>query len=131
MAQNNVHGDGMGPDPGVPDFDSLFGDNAPMAEGGMTEIPAEFSGDFLDDDYDDEKIDVQIESLDAGAFPEITKNLEDVPHKAFDDPGYYKEALAGEGDISKRVHGILQKYLNAKDPKDKSVFRMQLIPAFW
>jgi hypothetical protein len=29
------------------------------------------------------------------------------------------------------VHGILQKYLNAKDPKDKGVFRQQFIPAYW
>ena len=64
-------------------------------------------------------------------FPEITKNLEEVPHKAFDDPTYYKTAITGEGDISQRVHGILQKYLNAKDPKDKGVFRQQFIPAYW
>ena len=65
-------------------------------------------------------------------FPEITKRLEEIPHTAFDDPpGFYKEALSGEGNSAQRLHGILQKFLNCKDPKDRSVFRQQLIPAYW
>jgi len=69
--------------------------------------------------------------LTAEHFPPITKKLEDVPHNAFQDANYYKTALSGEGDITQRVHGVLQKYLNAKDPKDKGVFRQQFTPAFW
>ncbi|MCL2374639.1 MAG: hypothetical protein FWC65_05290, partial [Treponema sp.] len=69
--------------------------------------------------------------LNSPGFPDITKRWEDVPHNAFHDPNYYKTALSGEGDIAQRIHGILQKYLNAKDPKDKGVFRQQLIPAYW
>ncbi|MCL2069901.1 MAG: hypothetical protein FWH19_02815 [Treponema sp.] len=64
-------------------------------------------------------------------FPTINRRLEDTPHSSFEDPEYYKKALANEGDISQRVHGLLQKYLKCKDPKDKSVFRQQLIPAVW
>jgi hypothetical protein len=64
-------------------------------------------------------------------FPEITKKLEEVPHTIFSDPNYYKTALSNEGNNATRVHGLLQKYLNAKDPKDRSVFRQQFITAFW
>ena len=69
--------------------------------------------------------------LSAGGFPAITKVLESASHKAFDDPEYYKKTLSNEGDPAQRVHGILQKYVAAKDPKDRSVFRQQMIPAFW
>jgi len=96
--------------PDIPDFAHLFNDG----EADKTEEPQAEEPD-----------------LTAGGFPEITKRLEEVPHKAFDDPEYYKTALGNEGDIAKRVHMILQKYLNAKDPKDKGVFRQQFIPAYW
>jgi hypothetical protein len=69
--------------------------------------------------------------LSASGFPEITKRFEPVPHAIFNDPNYYKIALSGEGDIAQRVHSILQKYLAAKDPKDRSVFRQQFITPFW
>ena len=123
MAQNNVFqgemdpeiaallGTGIQPKTGdnVPNFASLFSD-------GNTEEAAADSGE---------------QSLNTSGIPEITKKLEDIPHKAMDDPDYYKTALSGEGSISQRVHTILQKYLNTKDPKDRSVFRQQLIPSFW
>jgi hypothetical protein len=67
---------------------------------------------------------------DAG-FPEITKRFADVPADVFSDPNYYKIALSGEGEIAQRVHTILQKYLNTKDPKDRGVFRQQMITVFW
>ncbi|MDR3166521.1 MAG: hypothetical protein LBT93_01150 [Treponema sp.] len=72
----------------------------------------------------------EVNLADAG-FPEITKRFADVPADAFSDPNYYKTALSGEGDIAQRVHTILQKYLNTKDPKDRGVFRQQMITAFW
>ena len=122
MAQNNVFQGEMDPEiaallgsetssktgEAAPDFNSLFNEH------GIEEEP---QADKLD--------------LHAAGFPQVTKNLEDTPHKAFDDPNYYKTALTGEGDISQRIHGILQKYLNAKDPKDRGVFRQQFIPAYW
>ena len=85
------------------------------------------------DDFDldidgDEKQEVDLSST---GFPEVTKRFEPVPHKFFSDPNYYKIALSDEGDIAQRVHTLLQKYLNAKDPKDRSVFRPQVISAFW
>jgi hypothetical protein len=69
--------------------------------------------------------------LGAESFPEISKRFEEIPHTFFSDPNYYKAALSGEGDIAQRVHGILQKYLTAKDPKDRSVFRQQFINPYW
>ena len=93
----------------VPDFAHLFNEGTSEEAAGEPEEP----------------------DLTAAGFPTITKRLETVPHNAFQEPNYYKTALSGEGDIAQRVHGILQKFLNAKDPKDKSVFRQQFIPAFW
>ena len=119
----------------VPDFASLFGGEGgdrgsiEMPSRAMEEIPDDFLDDFAEEE--DEVGGAEEQSLDSIGFPEITKRLEEVGHKVFEDSGYYKAALSGEGDISNRVHGTLQKYLKAKDPKDKSVFRQQLIPAFW
>jgi hypothetical protein len=95
---------------GVPEFASIFDENVEPAEEG-----------------------VEVQGVDLGVegFPEISKRLEPLPHNAFNDPNYYKTALSGEGDIAQRVHTILQKYLNSKDPKDRSVFRQQFITAYW
>ena len=90
-----------------PDFNSIFHENIEPAP----EIPGV--------------------DLNAESFPKIEKRFEAIPHKFFDDPNYYKSALNGEGDIAQRVHNILQKYLNVKDPKDRGVYRQQFITAYW
>jgi hypothetical protein len=69
--------------------------------------------------------------LTVTGFPEVKKRYEDKPHEYFSDPNYYKTALSNEGDIAQRVHSILQKYITTKDPKDRSVFRMQLVSPYW
>jgi hypothetical protein len=69
--------------------------------------------------------------LSESKFPPVTRDLEEQAHAYFNDPNYYKEALSGEGDIAQRVHNILQKYMAAKDPKDRSVFRQQIISPYW
>ena len=69
--------------------------------------------------------------LGASGFPQVTRRFEEKGHNHFNDPNYYKTALSNEGDIAQRVHTILQKYLTAKDPKDRSVFRQQFISPFW
>jgi len=79
----------------------------------------------------DKALEKQSVDLTVSGFPQVTKNLEEKPHNFFDDPNYYKTALSNEGDIAQRVHNILQKYLAAKDPKDRSVFRQQFISPFW
>jgi len=97
------------------------------------------------DEFDDIKPDFDVETEDddsqeagssddvdlTGTFPQVTKRFEPAPHEFFADPGYYKTALANEGDIAKRVHALLQKYFAATDPKDRSVFRPQIISSYW
>ncbi len=53
------------------------------------------------------------------------------PKPYFNDTEYYKRVLAGEGEVSKRVHGILGSFLNAKDPQDRSLYRGRFVPAYW
>jgi hypothetical protein len=52
-------------------------------------------------------------------------------HNVFDDPNYYISALADAGDISNRLHTVFKKYATAADPKDKAIFRLQIINVFW
>ena len=111
-----------------PEIAALIGtDVTKKVEGAIPDFSHIF-GDYEADDVTGEPEEID---LNSSGFPVVTKRLEEIPHKAFQDPGYYKAALSGEGDISQRVHGILQKFLNAKDPKDRSVFRLQFIPAYW
>ena len=97
----------------MPDFNDIFGDknNADFAD-----ISSSSGGDV---------------NLASSGFPQVTKRLEEKGHTFFNDPNYYKTALSNEGEIAQRVHGILQKFMTSKDPKDRSVFRQQFISPFW
>ena len=64
-------------------------------------------------------------------FAPIPKLVSDVPYNYFNDTTYYKTALTGENASSQRVHQLLSKYLTTKDPKDRSVFRQQIITVYW
>ena len=86
--------------------------------------------------------DVQVEStqksndpikvdLSRKAFSPIEKNFEDTPADYFNDPAYYKVALSGENQSAQRVHAVLSKYLKTSDPKDRSIFRQQMVTAYW
>ena len=123
MAHDNVFQGEMDPE-----IAALLGTNPKSKTGGA--VP-DYAHIFNEGDVDEEPGEVEEINLNTAGFPEITKRLEEVPHKVFDDPNYYKTALSGEGDIAQRVHGILQKYLSTKDPKDRGVFRQQFIPAYW
>ncbi|MDR2343690.1 MAG: hypothetical protein LBD86_04075 [Spirochaetaceae bacterium] len=70
-------------------------------------------------------------TLVQSGFPPIEKLFEETGHKAFQDPAYYKTVLSGGGDLAQRLHGIFQKYATTTDPKDKSIFRQQIINVFW
>ena len=127
MAENNTFQGEMDPE-----IAALLGTSVAPKETGV-DIP-DFAHLFNDGEAEEtEEAQGEAEETDitSAGFPEVTKRLEEVPHKAFENPEYYKVALSNEGDIAKRVHTILQKYLNAKDPKDKGVFRQQFIPAYW
>ena len=65
-------------------------------------------------------------------FPPIQKRFEETGHAVFDDPAYYKTNLsAADTENAQREHNILQKFMNTKDPKDRGVFRQQLIMIHW
>jgi hypothetical protein len=65
-------------------------------------------------------------------FPPVEKKLEETGHHEFDNPvEYYKTVLGASKDTSTRLHTVFQKYTQTKDPKDKTVFRMQLMSPFW
>jgi len=125
MAGNALNGDmdpelaallgtaGSGNSSPLPDFSDIFGDKN---KDDFADISSASGGDV---------------DLTASGFPQVTKRLEEKGHNLFNDPNYYKTALTNEGDIAQRVHGILQKFLTAKDPKDRSVFRQQFMSPFW
>ncbi|MGO8694426.1 MAG: hypothetical protein ACLQMF_12235 [Rectinemataceae bacterium] len=94
-----------------PDFSTLFGDM------GVTAEPNE----RRDGDVD----------LSRKAFAPIERTESDQPAAWFKDPAYYKTILNGEGEEAQRVHEILGKLLKATDPKDKGLYRQQLVPAYW
>ncbi len=69
--------------------------------------------------------------LTKSSFPVISKLFSDSPTKHLDDPAYYKKALGNENESAQRLHNLLAKYLTCQDPKDRGVYRQQLITAYW
>ncbi len=69
-------------------------------------------------------------NLSRKTFAEIDKFEED-PKPYFKDKDYYKIAVSGQGDRSKKVHDLLSRFLKAEDPQDRSMFRSKLVPAYW
>jgi hypothetical protein len=65
------------------------------------------------------------------AFSAPRKFAEDRADQIFSSKEYYKSVLSNEGESSKRVHSLLSQFLNASDPKDKSLYRAKLISATW
>jgi hypothetical protein len=125
MAGNNVFQGEMDPE-----IAALLGATSRVAAAD-TSNPPNFTSIFDEQIEPDAEGAAQEVNLSAEGFPEISKRFESSPHTTFNDPNYYKIALSGEGDASQRVHTILQKYLHVKDPKDRSVYRQQLITAYW
>lgn len=64
-------------------------------------------------------------------FEKITQFFSDKHNSVFSDPAYYKIALSGENESSQRLHALLSKYLSCQDPKDKTVYRQQMLNAYW
>ena len=69
--------------------------------------------------------------LSVRAFKPIEKYFEQTPNPVFNDPAYYKTTLGGEGEPAQRLHGLLVKYLNCTDKKDRTVYRQQIVTAYW
>ncbi|MDR2600972.1 MAG: hypothetical protein LBC53_00760 [Spirochaetaceae bacterium] len=66
------------------------------------------------------------------SFPPVEKKFEKEKHHAFETPAEHYKAIMSEGKkTSARLHNLFQKYTQTKDPKDKTLYRMQLINPFW
>jgi len=97
--------------PVPPDFTSLFGEMDASAE---PRNKQEFDVD-----------------LTRKGFARVERIEADKPSAWFTDPNYYKTVLGGEGDEATKLHELLGKYLKATDPKDKGVYRQQIVTAYW
>ena len=86
---------------------------------------------FQDDKEDSGPKSIHRVDLSAKGFTPIDKLVSDVPYNHFNDTSYYKTALTGENNSSQRVHQIMSKYLTTKDPKDRAVFRQQIVTVYW
>ncbi|MCF0242212.1 MAG: hypothetical protein HUK25_06200 [Treponema sp.] len=69
--------------------------------------------------------------LSLTCFAPIEKPFLDEPADTFNDPNYYKVALSNENQSAPRVHQVLSKYLTCKDPKDRTVYRQQIVTSYW
>lgn len=69
--------------------------------------------------------------LTVKSFKKIEKLLNPKAHAIFDDQSYYKKILGNENDSAQRLHTLLSKYLTCQDPKDRGVYRQQIITAYW
>ncbi len=95
-------------DTDTPDFADLFEDEAGTKK------------------QQEESVDITKES-----FSSIQKYHEDRANPLFSSKEYYKAVLSGEGESSQRLHSLLSKFLNMQDPKERSIYRSKLIPAYW
>jgi len=95
----------------APAFDTLFGG---LDSAGESHSRGEFGVD-----------------LGRKSFAPVEKTESERPADYFSDPEYYKKALAGEGEEAQKVHELLAKFMKATDPKDRTVYRQQLISAWW
>ena len=94
--------------------------------------PAEKDGldvDFSKNESPESKI-IKVD-VSKKAFAPIEKIFEETPSDIFNDSSYYKTALTGEDNSAQRVHAVLTKYLKCADPKDRAVYRQQMVTAYW
>ncbi len=64
-------------------------------------------------------------------FKPIENFFSDHKNAVFSDPQYYKLALSGEKESSQKLHNLLSKYLTCTDPKDRTVYRQQMVNIYW
>ena len=117
--------------------DAAFADNGASSVAVQSDSPKagglgtfDHSGLVLPSYEEDEPSEAKVD-LNVKEFAPVARFFADKPSALFDSPNYYKKVLGGEGQPAHRLHGLLSKYLAAKDPKDKGVFRQQIISAYW
>ncbi len=64
-------------------------------------------------------------------FPSINSFEESPPNQYFNDPEYYKKAMAGGSEEATTFHQVFTRFMQTTDPKDRSIIRQKLIPAYW
>jgi len=87
-------------------------------------------GDLFEEEVKVDKKGLEEVDLSKKSF-DIQTHLEEKPKPFFRDKNYYKNLLAEQGEIGRRVHQLLTQFATAKDPKDKSVYRARLTTAYW
>jgi hypothetical protein len=87
-------------------------------------------GDLFEEEVKVDKKGLEEVDLSKKSF-DIQTVFEEKPKPFFRDKNYYKNLLADQGEIGRRVHQLLTQFATAKDPKDKSVFRARLTTAYW
>ncbi len=83
------------------------------------------------DSTDDNDEGIPNVDLSVSKFKPVEKFFEDEPNPVFDDPKYYKTCFTGEDESAPRLHQLLTKYLTTQDRNDRSVYRQQIITAYW
>ncbi len=96
-----------------PELDALLND-VPLGE---IELPS------INDDTDQSDL---IENFLAQEFPKIDQ-FEQTPDPVLLREEFYSKVLTGGGDISQQIHSLLQKFLRETDPRQKGVYRQQLV----
>ncbi|MBR5033131.1 MAG: hypothetical protein IKX70_05645, partial [Treponema sp.] len=70
-------------------------------------------------------------NLSLKEFAPLEKLKNDTPSNVYEDPKYYKTVLTNENQSAQRVHQVLSKYLTCQDPKDRAVYRQQIVTCYW
>lgn len=122
-----------------PEIAALLGDSVADDAGSETSVDAEEFESALPaerpsrdlDDTDDNGEGIPNVDLSISKFAPVEKFFEDEPNPVFDDPKYYKTCFTGEDESAPRLHQLLTKYLTTQDRNDRSVYRQQIITAYW
>ncbi len=113
--------------------DNVFSGDMDPEIADLMEIDTDDAPDFADlfEEEGVKRQEEEIPDLTRESFEPVKKFQEDRPMPLFSSKEYYKAVLSGEGEPSKRLHTLLSQFLNAKDPKEKALYRSKLIPAYW
>ena len=90
-----------------------------------------FETDSLEQVEDLPRENVSEVDLSIRTFKPITEFFSSTPTDIFDDSTYYKTALSGENSSAQGLHTLLTKYLTCQDPKDRTVYRQQMVNKYW
>ncbi|MBP5753464.1 MAG: hypothetical protein J6W60_11515, partial [Treponema sp.] len=122
-----------------PEIAALLGDTVPDNTDSETSVDADEFDAALPvpsasrdlDSTDDNDEGIPNVDLSVSKFKPVEKFFEDEANPVFDDPKYYKTCFTGEDESAPRLHQLLTKYLTTQDRNDRSVYRQQIITAYW